>query len=94
MTLILQLPPDLEQRLIQAAKRQGLSLDAYALGLLDTHLLRNDQRTELVPLIEVSIDEGDTEEPRETGEYLARVLGENRLADRKLFPPALKDVTW
>jgi hypothetical protein len=36
------LPPDLEQRLIQEAKRQGLPGDAYTLQLLDTHLPFND----------------------------------------------------
>jgi hypothetical protein len=36
MTLKLHLPPELEQRLIQEAKRQALPLDAYTLELLDT----------------------------------------------------------
>ena len=47
-----------------------------------------------MPLLQAWIAEGDSEEQRETGEYLARILDEDRLADRKLFPPELKDVTW
>jgi hypothetical protein len=94
MTLTLQLPPDLEQRLIQEAKRQGLPVDAYALELMDTHLPLNDQRLELVTLLDAWMAEDDFEEQRETGEYLVRVLDEDRRADRKLFPPELTDVTW
>ena len=30
----------------------------------------------------------------ETGEYLIRVLDEDRLSDRKLFPAELKGITW
>jgi len=94
MTLTLHLPPELEQRLLQEAKRQGLPLDAYTLQLLDKHLPPKDQRMELVTLLQAWIAEGDPEEQRETGEYLVRVLDEDRLADRKLFPPELKGVTW
>jgi hypothetical protein len=94
MTLTLHLPPELEQRLLQEAKRQGLPLDEYTLQLLDKHLPPKDQRMKLVTLLQAWIAEGDPEEQRETGEYLVRVLDEDRLSDRKLFPPELKGVTW
>jgi hypothetical protein len=94
MTLTRHRPPELAQRLIQAAKRQGLSLDAYTLELLDTHLPLNDQRLELVTLLDAWIAEDGSEEHRETGESLVRVLDEERLADRKLCPPELKAVPW
>jgi hypothetical protein len=94
MTLSKHLPPELEQRLIQEAKRQGLPLNAYTLELLDTHLPPKDQRLDLVTLIEAWIAEGDSEEQRETGESLVRVLDDDRFADRKLFPPELKGATW
>jgi hypothetical protein len=94
MTLTLHLPPELEQRLTQEAKRQGLALDEYTLQLLDKSLPPKDRGTELVTLLQSWIDEGDTEEQQETGEYLIRALDEDRLADRQLFPPNLKGVTW
>jgi len=64
------------------------------MGLLDKHLPPQDQRTEFVTLLQVWIDEGDTEEQRETGEYLIRALDEDRLSERPFFPTDLKDVTW
>lgn len=94
MTLTLHLPPELEQRLTQEAKRQGLPLDAYTLQLLDKSLPPTDRRTELVTLLQSWIDEGNPEEQQEAGEYLIRALDEDRLADRPLFPPDLKGVTW
>jgi hypothetical protein len=78
----------------QEAKRHGLSLDTYTLHLLDKSLPPKDRRTELVTLLQSWMDEGDPEEQQETGEYLIRALDEDRLADRPLFPPDLKDVTW
>ena len=94
MTLTLHLPLALEQRLTQEAKRHGLALDAYTLQLLDKSLPPEDRRTELVTLLQSWIEEGNPEEQQETGEYLIRALDEDRLADRQLFPPALKGVTW
>lgn len=94
MTLTLHLPPDLEQRLTQEAKRHGLALDAYTLYLLDRSLPAKDRHTELVTLLQLWIEESNPEEQQETGEYLIRALDEDRLANRQLFPPELKGVTW
>ncbi len=94
MTLTLHLPPELEQRLTHEATRHGLALDAYTLQLLDQSLPPNDRRRELVTLLQSWMEEGDPEEQQETGEYLIRALDADRLADRQLFPPDLKGVTW
>jgi hypothetical protein len=94
MTLTLHLSPELEQRLTQEAKRHGLALDAYTLQLLDKSLPPKDHRTELVTLLQSWIEDGNPEEQQETGAYLIRALDEDRLADRQLFPPELKGVTW
>ena len=94
MTLTLHLSPELEQRLTQEATRHGLALDAYTLQLLDKSLPLKDRRTELVTLLQSWIEERNPEEQQETGEYLIRALDEDRLADRPLFPPDLKGVTW
>lgn len=94
MTLTLHLSPALEQRLQQDAKRQGLALDAYALLLLAQPLPPQDRQTELVTLLQSWIDEDDPEEQCDTGEYLIRALDADRLADRQLFPPDLRGITW
>jgi hypothetical protein len=94
MTLNLSLPPDLEERLQHEAERQGLPAATLTLQLLDQHLPAKDLRGELVELLQSWIEEGDAQEQKETGEYLTRALDEDRLSDRRLFPPELKGVTW
>ncbi len=94
MALTLHLPLELEQRLLQAASRQGLSLDEYTVQLLDQYLPPTDRRTEIVTLLQAWLDEKTPEEQQETGEYLIRTLDEDRLSDRPLFPAELKDISW
>ena len=94
MTLALQLTPELEERLLEEAKRHGLPVDAYTLRLLDAHLPRQDRRNELMDMLRSWIEEDDAREQRETREYLIRALDEDRPSERKLFPPDLKGVTW
>jgi putative addiction module component (TIGR02574 family) len=45
-------------------------------------------------LLQSWIVDGDAQEQRQTGEYLVQALDEDRLSDRRLFPPELKGVTW
>lgn len=94
MTLMLDLPPELEQRLVRQATQHGLSADEYALQLLERHLPSDDPRSELVALLQSWIDADDADEQKETGDYLVRALDEDRLSDRKHFPPELEGVTW
>jgi hypothetical protein len=54
----------------------------------------DDIQKELASLLQSWIVDGDAQEQRQTGEYLIRVLDKDRLSDRRLFPPELKDVTW
>jgi hypothetical protein len=94
MTLTLELTPDLEQRLTREAEKRGLPTEEYTLELLRQHLPGDDRRAELMAILRSWTEEGDAEEQRETGEYLIQALDEDRLSDRKLFPPELKGVTW
>jgi len=48
----------------------------------------------LAELFQSWILEGDSQEQKETGQYLVQALDENRLSERSLFPPELKGVTW
>ena len=43
MTLELHLPPELEQRLIQEANRQGVTIAAVALRLIEEHFVPSDE---------------------------------------------------
>ena len=67
----------------------------YQLGELAGPTTPSDDRANrLVQLVQSWMDEGDADEQRETLEYLIRVLDEDRLSDRKLFPKELKGKSW
>jgi hypothetical protein len=92
--ITLHLPPELEQYLLQEANQQGLSVEAVTLQLLTNLILLKQKQTKAVSLLQSWIDDEDIEEQQETGQYLIRVLDEDRLSERKLFPPEMKDITW
>lgn len=95
MTLTLDIPPDLERRLNHEAEKLGLRAQEYTLRLLSQHLPAKDRSARAVDLLQSWIDdEEDEEEQKDTGRYLIRVLDEDRMADRKLFPADLQGVTW
>ncbi len=94
MTLILKIPPEMEQHLTQKATEKGLSTEAYALQLLKERISVQEKPIKLVNLLQSWIDGDDAEEQQETGEYLIHALDEDRSSDRKLFPAELKGLTW
>ncbi|OAB56209.1 hypothetical protein AY600_17440 [Phormidium willei BDU 130791] len=94
MTLNLDLPPELEQYLLQEAEQQGLSVEAMTLPLLANSLQLRQKQAEAVDMLQSWIEDEDVEEQQETGKYLVQVLDEDRLSDRKLFPLEMKGVTW
>jgi hypothetical protein len=94
MTLTVELPTDLEERLLLEAHRRGLGVEAYALALLGDHLPPADRSSRASSLLRSWIEHGDPDEQKETGEYLIRALDEDRPAERRLFPAALKGVSW
>jgi hypothetical protein len=94
MMLTLSLPEELEQRLRQEAERQGLTAAEYTIQVLEAQLPSIDRRRELIALLQTWIDQDDAAEQQENGEQLIRALDEDRLSDRKLFPPELQGVTW
>ena len=93
--MTLQLTPDLERRVAQEAERQGIEPRDYVLQTLEKQL-EQDRRAAAIALLQswIDADEEQDREQRETGEYLIRVLDEDRLSDRKLFPAELKGVSW
>jgi hypothetical protein len=94
MTLKLQLPPDLEQRLTEEADRSGMLADQYTLRLLETSLPPKGRRDQLIDVLQSWMDDDDAEEQRATGEYLIQALDEDRPSDRKLFPARLQGTSW
>jgi hypothetical protein len=94
MTLTLNLNPDVEQRLINEAGRRGIPPDQYALEVLDQHLPASDRREQFQAMLRSWMEEEDPEEQRETFEYLVDALDQDRPSQRKLFPPALKGISW
>ncbi|MEO0770282.1 MAG: hypothetical protein AAFY72_12765 [Cyanobacteria bacterium J06649_4] len=94
MKLNLDLSPELEQHLIQEASQHGLSVEVLAMRLLTESLSVRQKQTEAVKTLQSWIDDFDVEVQQETGQYLIQVLDEDRLSDRKLFPPEMKGITW
>jgi hypothetical protein len=76
------------------ADRRGVPAERVTLDLLDEYLPAPGRQAELISLLKSWVEEVDPEEQRETGQYLIRALDEDRLSDRKLFPPELQGVTW
>jgi len=94
MTLTLNLPLEVEQYLLQEANQQGLSIESLTLQLLTSLILLKQKQAKAVNVLQSWIDDEDIEEQQETGQYLIRVLDEDRLSERKLFPVEMKGVTW
>jgi uncharacterized protein (DUF1778 family) len=83
MTLTLNLTPEEEARLREAAARQGLATEEYVLEAVKDLLAARDTQEKVTALR--ALLEDDEAEQRETGEYLLRALDEDRLSYRKLF---------
>jgi hypothetical protein len=94
MTLNLEVPPDLIERLRQEAELFGLTTDEYAVQLLEKHLPPKNGSSVAFDLLQSWIEGSDADEQKGTGEYLIRVLDEDRLSDRQLFPSELKGISW
>jgi hypothetical protein len=94
MTVRMTLSPELAERLQHAAEQEGLSVDAYAVRLLEQHLPQRERARQAIALLQSWIDADDEEEQKETGDMLIRTLDEDRPSNRKLFPEELKGISW
>ncbi len=94
MPLTLDLSPELQQYLLQEASQHGLSVEAVALQLLTSSILLKQKQAKAVNLLQSWIDDEDGSEQQETGQYLIHALDDDRLSERKLFPPKMKGITW
>ena len=94
MELILDLPPELEQYLMQEAKQQGLSVESVTLQLLTKSLQLKQKQAEAIDMLQSWVEDEDVEEQQDTGQYLIQALDEDRLSERKLFPLEMQGITW
>ncbi|MEP7342955.1 MAG: hypothetical protein ABI977_34830 [Acidobacteriota bacterium] len=94
-TLLIVLPPDLEQRLAREASLQGMTPEQYANQAIKEHLAQLEkERREKMQSLRAWNDQYSKEEQKETWDYLVRVLDEDRPSERKLFPEEMKGVSW
>lgn len=91
MTLMLDLSPDLEQRLKQEAARAGVPAAQYVLKTLEERLARPDPKA-LMALLDSWDEEDATDDPaelearrREWEEFKA-AINENHSSYRKIYP--------
>jgi hypothetical protein len=71
-----------------------VTIDQYTLHILTEHLPANEQHKGLAALLQSWIDEDEGDEQRQTGDFLVQALDEDRMSDRKLFPPEMEGVSW
>ena len=92
MTLILNLPADLENRLATEAERHRVTVDAYALDLLRSRLPGDPESA--VALLRRWMNESSDQEPATDADWLPSAIDRDRPGQRPLFPSSLKGVTW
>ena len=90
MTLTLTINPELEERLGRAAAKQSLPVGEFAIQVLERHLPADDRSARLGVMLQSWMDENEAVEVDD----LLCALDQDRLSERKLFPPELKGVTW
>jgi hypothetical protein len=95
MSLTLNLPPDLEDRLQREAERCGKPAESVALRVLDEHLPRpsDPRRAAAVAMLQGWMEEDACLSPEEASANAAvlRSLDEDRPSHRKLFASLLTD---
>lgn len=91
----ISLAVETEKRLEREASRQCLTSDQCANQLIEQQLNANDQarRDSLVALMQLWIDEDIADNQAFDDEFI-ETLDEDRPAERKLFPPELKGISW
>ncbi len=83
MTITIDLSPEEQQRLQELARQQGLEAEEVVLRAVK-RLLPPQSVADRIADLRTLLDD-DEQEQQETGEYLKRVLDEDRLSYRKLY---------
>lgn len=91
MPLVLDLPPDVEDRLRQQAARQGVEPPEYARRLIERHLPA-EEAANLSQLMQLWLDEDATDDPAEREarekewEEFAQSINSHHSSDRVIYP--------
>ena len=94
MALTLELPRDLEERLKSVAEAKGIPPTECAFQILNQHLPPKARSTKLRAMFEAWAKD-EAENPEDDDGYdILEMLDEDRLSDRKLYPPELKGISW
>ena len=94
MTLTLDLPPNLENSLFQAANQQSLTVEEFVIQMLTSAFMQKERQKKAVSLLESWLSDADIEEQKTTGAYLVEALDQDRLSNRLLFPDEMKGKSW
>ncbi len=94
MTLTLDLPPNLENSLFQAANQQSLTVEEFVIQMLTSAFIQKERQKKAVSLLESWLSDADIEEQKTTGAYLVEALDQDRLSNRLLFPDEMKGKSW
>ena len=94
MTLTLELPPNLENSLFQAANQQSLTVEEFVIQMLTSAFTQKERQKKAVSLLESWLSDADIEEQKTTGAYLIEALDQDRLSNRLLFPAEMKGKSW
>lgn len=109
MPTVVNLPPDIESRVLAEAARVGVTPDRLVADLLDRQLADDrqaeaaeaeatrvaaDRRAAAIALLDTWLAEADSAEQKETCEALILGLDANRPGERPYFPPEAKGRTW
>ena len=88
MTVSLTLTPEAEARVQQEAAKRSLPIEEYVAAIVMAAIPSSDEadrRTRALGAIGAVSEMGSEEEQRETFEYLAQAIDEDRMSNRKLF---------
>jgi hypothetical protein len=88
MTVILTLPPEVEERVQREAAKRSIPVAEYVASVVAAAVPPADEaerRARGFAALDAVAEMGSEEEQRQTFEYLAKAIDEDRLSDRKLF---------
>jgi hypothetical protein len=99
MTLIIELPPEVESRLNEESQRKGIAASELARTAIESALMIESERParlsveeqrkknqRAIELLRQWREEGDEDEQRETFEALKEGLNQSHSSYRKIFP--------